>query len=35
MQLTVSDPKTVTLEADSVFTVAKVLFIDPVAIRDK
>jgi hypothetical protein len=34
MELTLQDPKTVTLEADSIFTGTKVIFIDPVAIRD-
>jgi hypothetical protein len=34
MEVTLQDPKTVTLEADSVFADAKVLLIDPVAIRD-
>jgi hypothetical protein len=34
MELTLQDPKTVTLEADSIFAGPKVIFIDPVAIRD-
>jgi len=35
MEVTIQDPKTVTLEADSIFAgPTKVLFIDPVAIRD-
>jgi hypothetical protein len=35
MQVMVQDPRTVTLEADSIFTGARALLIDPVAIRDK
>ncbi|MCE0496714.1 MAG: DUF1349 domain-containing protein [Methylacidiphilales bacterium] len=34
MEVTIQNPKTVTLQADSIFAGSKVLFIDPVAIRD-
>ena len=34
MELTLQDPKTLTLVADSIFAGTKVLLIDPVAIKD-
>jgi hypothetical protein len=34
MRFTIQDPKTVTFVVDSLFAGPKVLFIDPVAIRD-
>ncbi len=34
MEITLQDPRTVTLEANSIFSGTKVLFIDPIAIRD-
>ena len=34
IEVTIQDPKTVTLQVDSIFAGAKVLFIDPVALRD-
>ena len=35
MEVTVQDPKTVAFEAESIFPGIRVLFIDPVALRDK
>jgi len=34
MKVTIQDPKTVTIESDSIFVDSKVLLIDPVAVRD-